>query len=126
MIHFLPDSPAEALDLSASPESGPYAEAVARLASVRQALACVEQVAGEAASESMVEAKLAAGWPVANPARQRCYDARSARAASAAAAGLEVLASLQDRGIEPHPVAVQRLKGQLQADLDGIDRLFSL
>jgi hypothetical protein len=122
VIHFLPESPAEAV----STETGPYAEAVARLASVRQALACVEQFSGEQPSDSMAEAKLAAGWPVASPARRRCYDARSSRAAGAAAAGLEAIASLHDQGIQPHPVAVRRLKEQLLADVDSIDRLFSL
>lgn len=128
VIHFLPDSPAEAIEIDVGgPEAaGPYAEAVARLASIRQALACVEQFSGEQPSDSMAEAKLAAGWPVASPARQRCYDARSARSAAAAAAGLEVIAGLHDQGIEPHPAAVQRLKEQLLADVEGIDRLFSL
>ena len=55
MIHFIPESVETASDLP-----GPYAEAVARLASIRQALACVEQFAGEAPSDSMAEAKLAA------------------------------------------------------------------
>lgn len=122
MIHFLPDSPIEATET----DVGPYAEAVARLASIRQALACIEQIAGENASDSMVEAKLAAGWPVASPARQRCYDARSARAAAAAAAGLEAIAALNDAGIQPHEAAVQRLKRELAEQVDGVDRLFSL
>lgn len=74
----------------------------------------------------MAEMKLAAGWPVASPARQRCYDARSARAAAAAAAGLEAVATLNDAGITPNPVALQRLKAQLVAEVEGIDRLFSL
>ena len=121
MIHFLPESPIEVAEAP-----GPYAEAVARLASIRQALACVETFAGEAESESMVEAKLAAGWPVTIPARQRCYDDRSARAAAAAAAGLEAIAALHDHGIQPHEAAVQRLKRELGSDLAGIDRLFSL
>jgi len=122
VIHFLPESPAEAPE----PSTGPYAEAVARLASIRQALACVEQFAGEDVSDSMVEAKLAAGWPVASPARQRCYDARSARAAAAAAAGLEAIAALTDAGSQPHEAAVQRLKRELSEQVAGVDRLFSL
>ena len=87
MIHFIPDSAATAIDF-AEAASGPYAEAVARLSSIRQALACVEHFSGEQPSQSMAEAKLAAAWPVAGPARQRCYVARSGRAAAAAAAGL--------------------------------------
>ncbi len=63
-----------------------------RPASIRQAMACVEQYAGERPSETMAEAELAAAWPVSSPACQRCFDARSARTAAAAAAGLEAIA----------------------------------
>ena len=121
MIHFIPESPEAASELP-----GPYAEAVARLASIRQALACVEQFAGEAPSDSMAEAKLAAAWPGASAAKQRVYDARSARAAAAAAAGLEALAALHEAGKEPHPQALERLKRDLKAGVEGIDLLFSL
>jgi hypothetical protein len=121
MIHFIPDSPKTASELP-----GPYAEAVARLASIRQALACVEQFAGEQPSDSMAEAKLAAGWPVAAPAKQRVYDARSARIAAAAAAALESLAGQQEAGQEPHPAAVARLKRELGDGVASIDQLFSL
>ena len=116
MIHFLPESFDESTETP-----GPYAEAVLRLASIRQALACVEQFAGEQPSDSMAEAKLAAGWPAASPARQRCFEARSARTASAAEAGLEAMA-----GQKPHPAAVARLKRELGAGVDSIDQLFSL
>ena len=54
MIHFIPDSAIEAshpLDTA----SGPYAEAVARLSSIRQALACVEHFSGDPPSETMAE-----------------------------------------------------------------------
>ena len=125
MIHFIPDSNAEALE-EACTAPGPYAEAVARLASIRQALACVEQFAGDELSDSMVEAKLAAAWPVASPARQRCYDARSARAAAGAAAGLEAVVAQQDQGASPNPAAVTRLKRELGTGIDSIDQLFSL
>ena len=121
MIHFIPESPDAAQEMP-----GPYAEAVARLASIRQALACVEQFSGEQPSDSMAEAKLAAGWPSASPARQRVYDARSARTAAAAAAGLELLAAYQDAGKEPHPAAIERLKRELGDGVGSIHQLFSL
>ena len=121
MIHFIPESPEAAQEMP-----GPYAEAVARLASIRQALACVEQYSGEEPSDSMAEAKLAAAWPGASPAKQRVYDARSARAAAAAAAGLEALAALHEGGQVPHPRALNRLKRELKDGVDGIDLLFSL
>ncbi len=121
MIHFIPDSPETAQEMP-----GPYAEAVARLASIRQALACVEQYAGEQPSETMAEARLAAGWPQASPAKQRVYDARSAKIAAAAAAALETRAAQHEAGKEPHPVAVARLKRELGEGVESIDLLFSL
>ena len=121
MIHFIPESPDTAQEMP-----GPYAEAVARLASIRQALACVEQFSGEAPSQSMAEAKLAAAWPGAPKAKQRVYDARSARTAAAAAAALEALAALHDGGKEPHGQAIDRLKRELKGSVDSIDQLFSL
>jgi hypothetical protein len=126
MIHFIPESPDEASELPAAEALGPYAEAVARLASIRQALACVEQFAGEAASDSMAEAKLAAAWPGASAAAQRVYEARSIRTAAAAAAGLEALAKLHEDGREPHAATLKRLKRELSDGVDSIDQLFSL
>ncbi len=121
MIHFIPESADTATEVP-----GPYAEAIARLASIRQALACVEQFAGEPPSDSMAEAKLAAAWPGASPARQRVYQARSARTAAAAAAGLELLAAHEDADKEPHPAAIERLKRELGDGIEAIDQLFSL
>ena len=121
MIHFIPESPETAQEMP-----GPYAEAVARLASIRQALACVEQFAGGDVSDSMAEAKLAAGWPNASPAKQRVFNARSARIAAAAAAGLELIANSQEVGNEPHPAAIERLKRELGDGIGAIDQLFSL
>lgn len=132
MIHFIPESPETAQEIEAAEAmgaltaAGPYAEAVARLASIRQALSCVEQYAGGAASDSMAEAKLAAGWPNASPAKRRAYDARSARIAAAAAAGLEMVARQEEAGTEPHPAAIERLKRELGDGVDAIDQLFSL
>ena len=126
MIHFIPESADEASELPASEALGPYAEAVARLASIRQALACVEQFAGEAPSDSMAEAKLAAAWPGASAAAQRVYDSRSARTAAAAAAALEALAKLHEDGREPHSATLERLKRELRDGVDSIDQLFSL
>lgn len=119
MIHFIPESPATELP-------GPYAEAVARLASIRAALACVEQVAGKDASHRDSEARLALGFPGSNPPAQRCFEARSARVASAAAAGLEAITTAHEQGIEPHPQAIARLEAELGAGLDTLDQLFSL
>jgi hypothetical protein len=121
MIHFVPDSPERATELP-----GPYAEAITRLASIRQALACIEQVSGEAPSESLAEAKLAAAWPAASAARQRVFNARSGRTAASAAAALETLASLHDNGCEAHPAAIEQLKRELGDGIASVDQLFSL
>jgi len=119
MIHFLPDSHAREM-------TAPYADAVARLASIRHALACVEQVAGKDLSHRDSEARLALGWSAASPPAQRCFDTRSGKVASAAAAGLETIASQTDRGNAPNAAAIERLERELSAGLDSIDRLFSL
>jgi len=132
MIHFIPDSPETAQEVPASEAlgapgaAGPYAEAVARLASIRQALACIEQYAGHEPSDSLAEARLAAGWPDATPSKRRAYDARSSRIAAAAAAGLEVIAAREEAGQEPHPAAIERLKRELGDGIGSIDQLFSL
>ena len=119
MIHFIPESPA-------TEAPGPYAEAVARLLSIRQALSCVEQVAGKAATHRDSDARLALGFPAASAPAKRCFDSRSARVASAAAAGLEAIALQQDQGLVPHPAALERLEEELASGLDSIDQLFSL
>jgi len=119
MIHFIPESPATEIP-------GPYAEAVARLASIRQALSCVEEVAGKTASHRDSEARLALGFPGSTAPTQRCFDTRSAKVASAAAAGLEAIAGHHDEGRVPHPEAIARLERELGEGLDSIDQLFSL
>ena len=126
MIHFLPESFEQSTEAQSPPDLGPYAEAVGRLASIRQALACIEQFAGETPSDSMAEAKLAAGWPNASPAKRRVYDARSAKVAAAAAAGVELIASSQEAGKEPHAAAIERLRRELGDGVGAIDQLFSL
>lgn len=119
MIHFIPES-------SATEVAAPYAEAVARLASIRQALACVEQVAGKHVSHRDSEARLALGFPGASMPAKRCFDERSARAAGAAAAGLEAIAIQQEMGIEANPAAIEQLERELASGLDAIDELFTL
>ena len=130
MIHFIPESVDKATEVDATEvlggSAGPYAEAISRLASIRQALACVEQFAGEGPSDSMAEAKLAAAWPGASAAKQRVFDARSTRTAAAAAAGLEALAKLHADSRKPHAATLERLKRELRDGVDSIDLLFSL
>ena len=126
MIHFIPDSATGATELNDAHASTPYAEAVARLASIRQALACVEQVAGEAPSPRDSEARLAVRWPGATSAAKRVFNARSARSAAGAAAGLEAIAARHDQGQAANPAATEKLAAELAAGLDELDILFSL
>ena len=119
MIHFIPESPADAMP-------APYAEAVARLASIRQALACVESVAGKPISDRDSEARLALAFPGAPATVQRCFADRSARVAGGAAAGLQLVAKHHDDGTVVNPAAMDRLALELQRGLDDLDQLFSL
>ena len=129
MLHFIPESTAtEAVHqvTVGRGHAGPYADAVARLSSIRQALACVEQVAGDEPSQRDSEARLAVMWPAAGAIAQRCFEARSARIAGGAAAGLEAIAGRHDAGATANRAAVDRLAEELRKGLDGLDGLFSL
>ena len=127
MLHFIPESPTADTALPGGPAvAGPYAEAVARLASIRQALACVEQVAGDEPSTRDSEARLAVMWPSASPVAKRCFEARSALVAAGAAAGLEALAVQHDAGNAANAAAVDKLSQELRRGLDGLDAIFSL
>ena len=118
MLHFLPDSNAAPLDPPA-----PYVEAVARLASVRQALRLVEMFEGRSARAPGDEPRFEQVWPLSE-AKQRCLTTRSARAASAAEAGLETLLNLQSTGKQPHPAAVSVLSEDIARGLAEVEALF--
>jgi hypothetical protein len=122
MIHFLPDSPADFAP-------APYAEAVARLASIRQALHLVEQFEGEAKSPAIDsgegDERIAAAWPTAREATRRCFTARSERTANTAAAGLEVLLSQRVDGGHPNPASVEQLADAIRGGIDDLERLLS-
>ena len=122
MIHFLPES---------QPESSPapYAEAVARLASIRQALRLVEQFEGEprrpAIDTGGGDDRIAALWPTARTATHRCFAARSERTAGAAAAGLEVLLSQRAEGGAPKSASVEQLADAIRGGIDDLERLLA-
>ena len=122
MIHFLPDSPAGS-------DPAPYAEAVARLASIRKALRLVEQYEGER-SDPAIDAgqddeRIAAAWPTAPEARRRCFAARSERTANAAAAGLEVLLSQRGGDGAPNPASVEQLAEAIRGGIDDLEKLLA-
>jgi hypothetical protein len=122
MIHFLPES---------SPETqpAPYAEAVARLASIRQALRLVEKFEGDRVSPNLpssdVEERITAAWPTAKGATRRCFTARSERTANAAAAGLEVLLSQRVERGAPNPASVEQLADAIREGISDLDRLLA-
>ena len=123
MIHFIPESPDSVAEVG---EATPYAQAVARLASIQRALGCVAAMNGEDAPFRDSEARLALGFQGAPEATRRAFDQRSNRAANGAAAGLAAIAAQAARGDAPNPAALARLAAEIEADMDGLDLLFSL
>lgn len=116
MIHFVPDSAN-----SAAP--APYAEAIARLAGLRQALSLVEGLAGMPPSPPVPDAEQAT---LEGEARRAWFEVRSARAVSGSAAGLEAIAELSAEGGQPHPAAAERLASDIRHRLEELGAVLSL
>jgi len=116
MIHFVPDSPSQEL-------KAPYAEAIARLAGLRQALVLVEGMAGMDPSPPANENQVAR---LEGEARRAWFDARSARAVSGSAAGLEVIAELNADGGQANPAAAELLARDIRVRLEELGAVLSL
>ena len=116
MIHFVPDS-------AAQPVPAPYAEAIARLAGLRQALKLVEGMAGMPPSPAANANQVAI---LDGEARKAWFDARSARAVSGSAAGLEAIAELHAEGGQPNPAAAERLALDIRSRLEELGAVLSL
>jgi hypothetical protein len=117
MIHFVPDSPSEQLQ-------APYAEAIARLAGLRQALNLVEGMAGvEPSAAPANENEIA---HLNGGARKAWFDACSARAVAGSAAGLEAIAELSAEGGQPHPAAAEQLASDIRLRLEELGAVLSL
>lgn len=114
MLHLLPDS---------APEPGPYAEAVARLASIRHALRLVDPHGGGPASDPTDQLDVVAAWDQADEAKRRSFDARSAKLVSAAAAGLEALVAVNQHGRAPNTAASREMVDQIRRELAAVSRL---
>jgi hypothetical protein len=99
----------------------PYAEAVARLASIRHALRLVDPFGGGPASDD--DAALAAAWDQAGETRKRAFDARSGRLVGATAAGVEALLEQRQAGHEPNEEASRELIDQIRRELASVSRL---
>src|SRR3954449_6286080 len=108
MLHLMPQ---------AEPEPpAAYAEAVSRLASVRHALRLVDGGLS-AGPEADLDDEVAAAWPLAGEARQRCFDRRSARLVGTAAAGIEALLGQRHEGRQPHVMASKTLVDEIRREL---------
>jgi hypothetical protein len=117
MIHFVPDSESQEL-------SAPYAEAIARLAGLRQALVLVEGMAGLDPSPPPANENRVA--TLDGEARKAWFDARSARAVSGSAAGLEAIAELNADGGQAHPAAAELLARDIRDRLAELGAVLSL
>jgi hypothetical protein len=115
MLHLLPTPGSE-------PAPQPYAEAVSRLASVRQALRLVDGFGGGPASDMDDEA-LATAWNEADGAKQRYFDRRSARLVGTAAAGVEALLIARNEGREPNEEASRAMCDQIRRELADVARV---
>lgn len=106
-----------------APQPAPYAEAVARLASIRHALRLVDTIGEGPATDLNQDERIAAAWPEAGEARQRAFDARSARLVGATAAGVEAMLSGRHYGFEPHEEASKALVEDIRRGLEDVARL---
>lgn len=116
MIHFLPESPANALP-------APYNDAVARLASIRNALRLVEPGSRERWQDADEDNRFERLWSGANEATKRCFNAASERTIDSATASLEAVLGGKARGDEINPAAIQKVADRLR---DGLSELETL
>ena len=118
MLHLLPDS-----GPSPRPRPEPYAEAVARLASVRHALRLVDPHGGGPASDIEDDEAVASAWDQAGDAKRRCFDARSGRLVGATAAGVEAILTEQQSGRAPNQEASRVLAEQIRRELAAVSKV---
>ena len=99
------------------PRPEPYAEAVARLATVRHALRLVDPYGGGPASDPAEDEAISAAWDEADEVKRRWFDARSERLVGATAAGVEALLAEKQQGREPNEEANRLLVEQIRREL---------
>ena len=117
MLHLLADHTPER-----TPQ--PYAEAVARLASIRHALRLVHTL-GDGPSPDLPDEDeaIACAWDEADDAARRRFDQRSAKLVGATAAGVEALLATRETGGRPHPEASKFLVDQIRRELADVARV---
>ncbi|HEV2593909.1 MAG TPA: hypothetical protein VGU01_01765 [Sphingomicrobium sp.] len=96
-----------------------YAEAVARLASVRHALRLVDG-GFSAGPEDDLHTEVAAAWPETDEAKRRWFDRRSSRLVGSAAVGIEALLSERQMGREPNREASKTLVEEIRRELRSV------
>ncbi len=116
MLHLVPAPQADESPL-------PDFEMLARLAGIRHALRLVDPFGGGPASDPEDDETSARGWNGASKAANRCFDSRTSRTASAAAAGLEALVAERAAGREPNEAASQRIAEEIRLGLEDVSRL---
>ena len=99
----------------------PYAEAVARLASVRHALRLVEPCGAGPAPD--IDDALQSRWNDAGEARRKLFDRRSERLVGATASGVEALLIERQKQRQPHAEASRELAEQIQRELAEVARV---
>ncbi len=119
MIHFLPEPDATAIDAS------PPADALARVAGLAHALAAAEGLSGTP-TVGADQGAFAAAWPTASDSRHALFDAMSAHAVAGSVAGLEVIGTLRDAGLEANRAAIDTLTASIRGELDRLGTLLSL
>ena len=116
MLHFVPvpqvDEPPQA-----------YAEALARLASIRHALRLVDPFGGGPAPDPCDDDEIAASWSKASKAQSRRFDDRTTRTAGAAAAGLDALLGERAAGREPNEAASRQIAEEIRRGLEDVSRM---
>ena len=105
------------------PRPEPYAEAVARLATVRHALRLVDPFGGGPASDVDDDGAVATAWDCVGDAQRRWFDARSGRLVEATAAGVEALLAEKQAGREPHEEAGKALVEQIRRELAEVSKV---
>ncbi|HUG45432.1 MAG TPA: hypothetical protein VMK31_02825 [Sphingomicrobium sp.] len=116
MSHFSAQQPA-------SPPERLRPEPVSRLASIRNALAVVDDFGGGPAPD--FDDEISERWESAHEAARRCFDRRSAELVGAAAAGLDAVSFQREQGLEVSVAALRVIAGELRSGLQDLERIFT-
>ena len=116
MIHFLP------LEAAADATGPADAELFARMGGLRRALRLVDPFGGGPASDYDAELD-AAGFASSGAAVKRCFDRRSERVISAAAAGLEAVVGERSTGRVPNDASLAMVAQEIRAGLQDLSGL---